>query len=611
MMKPMDGLKFASHVLGNDWYWYLGEYGLNAGPDSWLTKTITQAYEALESTDQVILSAAFPKVYDGIRQEGMPAIFRLQEWLFDSLLEPYLGQRLSVYTTRQIFQELINIRKEQSAALQPDVATNIDIQTISETDDTIIDVSGEGQRIHYEEEQVSTVNPAPQQVTNQYDEENWKLGHRYKDKLGLSPREVSWLNRFWNPFNSFLAIEGCCIATIRLYLHCMKKLSAALEKKGTTISKQVKQLQESFMQSPTLDAYSFTYESHNIEAHIYLTIFRRSENRVREWYQHKRKVSHALSYAALAETFEQQIGALVTAILNDSSGTIDPPDREMELQLNEMNVTRWKIYFDQVTGSLNQENVAACAAQIDELGLMNEKNPSLEHIYYEASKAFAKADKLTGVRFYLKYIYADLHSDKIDNKQLGKTIQKALFSNEEQLRAFEEIANKLIETKDLPAALTAVAAIYEKKRKKITLDSEAIAAVRIQNLETVERLNVILQEDEASETTATEDMDTKEIAIQLTPQPATDKSLQDIVFVSGLDFNNNQTGLLSLFRENNCSLPVDEVNNYARSRNVFKNQLIESINDCCYEQLDDNLIEETEDRYEINEFYYQKIINLC
>lgn len=39
-----------------------------------------------------------------------------------------------------------------------------------------------------------------------------------------------------------------------------------------------------------------------------------------------------------------------------------------------------------------------------------------------------------------------------------------------------------------------------------------------------------------------------------------------------------------------------------------KNQLIESINEICYNNLDDVLIEEEEDNYIINENYYQRIL---
>jgi hypothetical protein len=47
---------------------------------------------------------------------------------------------------------------------------------------------------------------------------------------------------------------------------------------------------------------------------------------------------------------------------------------------------------------------------------------------------------------------------------------------------------------------------------------------------------------------------------------------------------------------------------FAKSKGVFKNQLIESINEICYEILDDVLIEEEDEFYTINPDYYQKLL---
>ena len=47
---------------------------------------------------------------------------------------------------------------------------------------------------------------------------------------------------------------------------------------------------------------------------------------------------------------------------------------------------------------------------------------------------------------------------------------------------------------------------------------------------------------------------------------------------------------------------------FAKSKGVFKNQLIESINDICFERLDDVLIEEDEEYYTVNQYYYHKLL---
>jgi hypothetical protein len=62
-----------------------------------------------------------------------------------------------------------------------------------------------------------------------------------------------------------------------------------------------------------------------------------------------------------------------------------------------------------------------------------------------------------------------------------------------------------------------------------------------------------------------------------------------------------------LFSKNNFSILQSEIEDFAKSKGVFKNQVIESINESCYEVLDDVLIEEEDDYYTIIPEYFQKI----
>jgi hypothetical protein len=64
---------------------------------------------------------------------------------------------------------------------------------------------------------------------------------------------------------------------------------------------------------------------------------------------------------------------------------------------------------------------------------------------------------------------------------------------------------------------------------------------------------------------------------------------------------------LELFSKSNFSIPQSELEIFAKSKGIFKNQLIESINETCYDFLDDVLIEEEDDYYTINTNYFQRI----
>ncbi|QJB38596.1 hypothetical protein HF324_12270 [Chitinophaga oryzae] len=592
----MDGLTFTTQAFGQDWAAYLHDYGVPVPANDWLQKTITQAFEAMTPEEKGLLERwfAFPS------PQPVEVVRRLQERLFDAMLEPLVTQRLSVFSTREIFTEVIRFRKEQELCFLEEQRSREAVADMPDTGDTIIDISGEPVPIDFSVDAVPAV-PADGQP---YDD-NWKLGHQYQEKLGLNTQETAWLNKFWNPCNAFLEMEGCCIETIRLYLHCLKQLNRVFGKRGTTIDRQVKQFQDRYIQGNN-NTYTISYERQNLETHIYLTIFKRSENIVREIYRHKRKINNDFNYPVFATDFEQTFGSAVNEILAGAMHTVAAADDGTELLLNELNVTRWKTFFDEIISALNNNNAEQIAEQLDRLGVMNEKNPALENIYFEASRAFVKVDKVAAVTFYLKYLYADLHSDKIDNRQLTRSVQKSLFADPEQLEAFEKIANELIATRNLPAALAAAKKIYEKKKKKIELDAGEIAAVRSQSAITVGRLSEILQEEDE-----TADGQDATVILQLAATEPADRPLQDPFLIAGVQLNIHQQELLSLFKDHQYQLTTTEVTIYAKSRNLFRNQLVESINDCCYEELDDILIEETEDRYEVNEFYYQKIINLC
>jgi hypothetical protein len=62
-----------------------------------------------------------------------------------------------------------------------------------------------------------------------------------------------------------------------------------------------------------------------------------------------------------------------------------------------------------------------------------------------------------------------------------------------------------------------------------------------------------------------------------------------------------------MFENGGYSVLQSEVEAFARSKGALKNQIIESINDMCYDHLDDILIEEDGEYYTVNPEYYKII----
>ena len=449
-----------------------------------------------------------------------------------------------------------------------------------------------------------------QNYNSNYDYDYWRLGSKYKSKLNLNDEEVNLLNKLWSPSNNFCSIEFCCLEVLKLYLAVISELKAKYETEGTTIEKEF-----TFV-ADVIARKHFKYRSgsqnykYSIESTIntfYSTIFKYCENAVRESYGHKRKLntdSYYTNEEAKSE-FDSKIITKVTELLPTLISKITPPDEATEIELNSQTTSRWKIKFEELTTNF-KSNSSAFIEDIIELGKVNKKNPSIENIFFEASKFIAKYDKIASLTLYVHYLYHDLKSATFDNKQLTKTIQKSLFKTNEQLHDFEQIVSELIKDKNLDKALKAVPKIYEVKRKKIQLDRTTIKEVQQQHSGTVELLNEYLRDEFEDENNSiqSQEISSDEITIEITRK---NEESNQSGFLSELSLNPTHISVLELFSKNNFSMPQIEIEEFAKSKGVFKNQLIESINESCYEVLDDVLIEEEDDYYTIIPEYFQKI----
>ncbi len=479
-------------------------------------------------------------------------------------------------------------------------------------------------------------------------EENYKLGTKYKNKLGLNTQEVAWLNKFYIPDNVFLSIEGCCVATIRLYLMTLKELNKKLKKNNTTIIQEVNKLKVAIINAPQ------TWYTESEEADIFLTIFKRAENAVRTCYQHKRKIDEGFNNKAFSSQFELLFGNNVYEILMQQRQFIIPPDKETLIELNAQNTIRWKEEFEQIC--LNAaNNPDDTIRRIYELREENIKNPSIENIFYEAAKEIAKYNREEAVKLYLHYIYYNLKSTKADNKALPKIIQNALFSNDKELEEFQKVAATLNKYKNLTNAIQSVSKIYTTEKKKIHLDLDLINEVKLQHSETVEILGQVLADEDDTKVIIPKKISDDKIPIQkkiildldiinqvklqhsgtveilgqildeeekVEAARTVNQQSNDILsigytkpnnstssdYIKSLPLNENQVALLNIFKAKELKMSSKEIDSFAKNCNVFRSQLIDSINENCYELLDDILIEEMESEYLINADYFNKIV---
>ncbi len=439
----------------------------------------------------------------------------------------------------------------------------------------------------------------------------WKLGTKYKTKLKLDRDEEELLNKFWYSSNAFCGIEYCFLEVLKLYLLVILELKNKYIQEVTTIDEQSLEIadliaRKHFRYKKGSQNYKFCIESKTNE--IYIFTFKYCENSVREYYGHKRKISTDIFYneAEIKVAFQTKIIPKITELLPILISKVSLPDEPTEIELNTQNVNRWRIKFEELTRNYNDKPKEFFDAIIL-LGKLNKKNPSIKNIFFEAFKFIVPHDRQMALELYVYYAYHGLKSANFENKKLTKNIQKNLFETNEQLQDFEKIVVDLIKDKDLDKALKEVNKIYENKRKKIQLDISSIKQVEKQHSGTVELLNKYLKDD----------FEEGIIVAEMPAEMSEEKpiKIQELIsaeainsaFSSELTFTKIHIEILELFAKNNFSILQSEVEFFTKSKGIFKNQLIESLNDACYELLDDLLIEEEGDYYTINTNYFQKI----
>lgn len=463
-------------------------------------------------------------------------------------------------------------------------------------DASIIDVNGQGEPISF-----SSIN---------YDDDHFaeKLGDEFKSRLMLNEQQVYVLNQLWYPDNNFSSIPFCRTEIVKLFVLILENLSHKYRKAGTTIEVQFNTVADLLTRNHIktgLNDYNYKFTMLSFLNSIHFNIFKHAENALRVHYGHTRKINTDMDCndAGINAIYQAQITDKILQILPIWIPRVDMPDRDTEMLLNAQSTGRWKINFEKIVVQ-HKHNPTRYLDEVLKLADLNQNNLSLEMIYYEAAKDIAAIDQQTALKLYVHYIHADLCSETFDNRPLNKTSIKKLFKNEEQLQDFQVIISNLIASRDLKLALAAVAGILLPKRKKITLDQSAIASINKKHSGTVELLNKYLQDEEeeqsAGSTTALNETHAVTISAAIVPVKS--------IFVESLQFSPLQYETIIHFSKSNFTVPQVELEQMAKEKGAFRNQLVDSINELCYELIDDILIEEEEENYIIYEHYYQNIL---
>jgi hypothetical protein len=461
--------------------------------------------------------------------------------------------------------------------------------------------------------------------TNNYDYDYWKLGGKYKSELNLNSEQVELLNNIYPPSNNFFNIKFCAIEIMKLYLALFSKLKEQYLNEGTTRKEVFKNVadiiaKKEFRFRNGSENYRNSIE-HNLSK-LYENVFKICENTIREYYGHKRKLSTDFPFEKdlVIKTLEEQIFTKVKVILKSLQLSIQEPDNTTEIELNIQNKTRWKTKLKTIQENF-KNNGEKFQKSVIQLVIDNNKSTNRENIFFDAFKFIAKFNKETALNLYAFYVYHGMTNADFKRKALPKAISKHLFETKQQEQDFEAIINTLLKSEDIDITLKSIEDIYTIKRKQIKLDKDLIKEAYEKHSDTVELLNEYLQisDEEKNKLTEVDDnslsIDNQIITEQISKTALLNndtinhlKTNDDFVYKSEIQFNSIQKEILALFHKNNFSISLGDLDEFTASKGLFKNQLIESINEACYEILDDVLIEEEDDFYTIYEEYYQTIL---
>ncbi len=437
-----------------------------------------------------------------------------------------------------------------------------------------------------------------------YEYQDYRLGARYKKQLNLTSTEVDYLDKIWNTNNNFLNIEFCLIEAAKLYIAVITELKNLYAQEGKTIEEKFLEIGDliatkhhKYRKGSQNYKHTVDYSSNYI---VFNNIFKHCESTLRQCYGHNRNVDPRLNYKEeiIQTEYELKVASKVKEILNTLSSKISEPNDEAEIALNIQSVNRWKDKFSHIK-EIYGNNLPKFLESISALERLNQKTPSLKNLLLEISKFLSKQNKELSLTYYTKYLYYAADSKGIDEKKFVQGLHKSLFKTADQFTDFQKIINDLIKDRDLDKALNATSKVYEIKRKKIELNKSSIQEAKQQHSETVSLLSEYLKEDDL------EDVSSQEIQKKSSKEEV---AAQDNTSTFSVPFNLTQIALASLFEKNNFSVSRSDLELFARSNNVFESRIIDSINEVCYDLLDDVLIEEEGDLYTINESNFNKIL---
>lgn len=441
-----------------------------------------------------------------------------------------------------------------------------------------------------------------------YPDYNWQFTDKYAKDFALTRQEIDILRFIENKWDSFYSsLDVLNTKSVLFFREAIKVLEGEFIKQNETLENIIAETAKGFDIKDSRGRYDYSrsiyiYGNVPIETkikEIYNCIFRLCRNELYKRYGFSWELD---LYAYLENTRGQRV--ISTGLMPKIEITIRSmakalPDftDEEEVQVNKSYTTRWRPIYKEITENFDG-NISEYIKQVNRLSNLNRENHGQTYLLFDTSKFLIGKDDIAALKMYLRYVDAYRKFSSDTEKPLPKYICKKLFKKQEHQDEFEQIVHQYKCDKDQVKAYEAIDQLFLPKRKKLQLDQNEISKIAEQHSETVLLLNEVMEEGEVAI------VDTKPKQDITAPNPNTTTSdLQTNALLDSLHLE-----LLDIFVENDHSLAKARVEDFAKSKGLMANRLIDKINELCYETLDDVLIEDENDKWTIMEEYLKKIV---
>lgn len=459
-------------------------------------------------------------------------------------------------------------------------------------------------------QQESVLNEtAEAELLDEFPDFYWTLSQRYGKQLGLTPAEKKILDQVRLSENSFNEIPFFRLLIIRTFLNRVGKLSLEYEKLQSTLDHELKALADGIARKHfryRTNSRNYNALLHSASSLQYSALFKMCENEIRSYYSHKRRlqIPGFCTHPQLNDTFGENLFERFRILLLAEQTGLPEIDEATEIALNGLNATRWKEKFNLLKLTIHKG--ADFVREIRELVRMNSQNSSRELIYLEAVRFIAGKDRKAALALYLNYLDIAVGRDPLGYRELPRNISKHLFITPAQKEEFDSLVTRFIESRDLQEAFHRIEGFYEPKRRSIRIDRDHIREVQQHHSATVDLLNQYLQDEEPESLPISSQPSLTEPEIKESLADSDHSNNQKSRFIVNL--NEVQQEVLSYLKDHDGLVPCEQLNSFIQTTGYLPGQVVEGINDTCYELLDDILIEEEEDQYLLNKAYYEQII---